>query len=91
MHKKKIREVCIVRNTAIVTFIKKLIEEMKKTNNKCGSRIIFFNGVQKIDDKDNRRVLLNGFHLFLSSGLAGINRMSNNIKNNFMSLHWIMM
>ncbi|KAH9633129.1 hypothetical protein HF086_014453 [Spodoptera exigua] len=61
-------------------FIKKLVEEINKRKHKIKITLCVLNNVQTINNKDDRRVILNDFHLLPSSGHAGMRRMSNNIK-----------
>lgn len=75
-----IREICMIKNKENEIFIEKLLEEVKKTEERSGPRICILKDVERIDDKDDRRVILNDFHLLPSSGHAGMRRMSNNIK-----------
>lgn len=75
-----IGEVFIIKNKSNETFIKKLLTEVNKDNKRSGPRICIVNDVKRIDNKDDRRIIINDFHLLPSSGHAGIRRMSNNIK-----------
>lgn len=76
----KINELCIIKSKINKTFIKKLVEEMNKNKSRSGLRLCVLNNVQRVDNKDDRRVILNDYHLLPSSGHAGMRRMSNNIK-----------
>lgn len=76
----KIENVCILRNESNRAFLSGLIEEIQKCDEWSGPRICIVNNVQRVDDVDNRRVILNDFHLLPTSGHAGIRRMTNNIK-----------
>lgn len=76
----KINEICIVKKNDNKEFIKKLIEEIKSMNDRKGPRICVINNVKTIYNKDDRKVILNDFHLLPSSGHAGMRRMINNIK-----------
>lgn len=76
-----IKEVCILQNNDTACVI---IELAQYINNKCGTwsgpRLCIIKGVTKINSKDDRRVILNDFHLLPTSGHAGIRRMTNNMK-----------
>lgn len=76
----KIDEVCIIKTADNKIFIKKLVEEINKHKNRSGPRLCIMNNVQRVESKDDRRVILNDFHLLPSSGHAGMRRMSNNIR-----------
>lgn len=78
--KANLKELYIVKNASNKEFIKILGNEIKKCNNWRGPRINIVQGVRKIMDNDEKRVILNDFHLLPTSGHAGINRMTNNIK-----------
>lgn len=62
------------------TFIEQVINEINSIENWPGPRIIVLNEIERIDNKDDQRVILNDFHLLPTSGHAGIKRMLNNIK-----------
>lgn len=77
----KIREVCILHNddtTCIITELAQCINN--KNGSRSGPRLCIIKGVKKINNKDDRRVILNDFHLLPTSGHAGIRRMTNNVK-----------
>lgn len=76
----KIKEVCIIKKDGNEEFIKKLIKEIKGMKNRIGPRVCIINNVKTIYNKDDRKVILNDFHLLPSSGHAGMRRMINNIK-----------
>lgn len=48
--------------------------------NRKGPRVCIINNVKTIYNNDDRKVILNDFHLLPSSGHAGMRRMTNNIK-----------
>lgn len=75
-----VEEICIIKNKENEDFIEKLLEELKKTKDRSGPRICILKDLERIDDKDDQRVILNDFHLLPSSGHAGMRRMSNNIR-----------
>jgi len=61
-------------------FIKEIGNGIKNTVNWRGPRILVIKGVKKVIDMDEKRIILNDFHLLPTSGHAGIKRMINNIK-----------
>lgn len=75
-----VHELCFIRNKKYDYFVEKLINEIKKEINWSGPRLCILNNVRRIEDKDDRKVILNDFHLLPTSGHAGIRRMYNNIK-----------
>lgn len=78
--KAQIRELYILKNNSSEKFIKWIGKEIKSNPDWGGPRINVVQGVRKIVDKDEKRIILNDFHLLPTSGHAGINRMTNNIK-----------
>lgn len=76
----KIEEIYILKSKDNDIFIQKLLEEIKNNKVRSGPRICILNKVKSIENKDDRKVILNDFHLLPSSGHAGMRRMSNNIK-----------
>lgn len=76
----KLEEIYILKNKDNNIFVKKLLEEIKENNKRVGPRLCILSDVERVDNKDDRRVILNDFHLLPSSGHAGMRRMSNNIK-----------
>lgn len=73
-------EICIVKNRENKEFIEELLSEIKSLEKRYVPRIYIINDVRRIDDKDDRKVILNDFHLLPTSGHAGMRRMANNIK-----------
>lgn len=79
--KYKLEEICIVKiNDSKRKLIESLIKSIKDSKNWPNTRVYIIRGVQRIDDLDDRKVIINDFHLLPTSGHAGIKRMSNNIK-----------
>lgn len=78
--KLKLKELCIIRNAENEDFVTGLISEIKTRTEWSGSRICVLKGVRRINNFDDRRVIINDFHLLPTSGHAGIRRMTNNIK-----------
>lgn len=75
-----INELCILRDEMNKEFINGIVDIINKLDKWTGPRICILNKVQRINNIDNRKVILNDFHLLTSSGHAGTRRMSNNIK-----------
>lgn len=75
-----ISEIYLIKNENNKIFVDKLASEIKNINNYIGPRLCIIKDVERIDDVDDRRVILNDFHLLPTSGHAGIRRMLNNIK-----------
>lgn len=76
----KIDEIYVIKSKRNNIFVEKLLSEVKKMINWSGPRICVLKEVRKIDDKDERKIILNDFHLLPTSGHAGIRKMYNNIK-----------
>lgn len=76
-------EICIIKNRENNIFIEELLSEIKTLNDRCAPRLYIINDVRRIEDKDDRKVILNDFHLLPTSGHAGMRRMVNNIKKYF--------
>lgn len=76
----EVEELCVVKSKEYIIFVEKLLEEIKKSKEWTGTRICVLKDVMRVEDKDDRLVILNDFHLLPSSGHAGMRRMSNNIK-----------
>lgn len=79
-NKLAINEICVVRNENNKKFINELTKHINNREKWPGPRICIVNNVQRINNLDNRRVILNDFHLLPTSGHAGVRRMTNNIK-----------
>lgn len=75
-----IEEIYFILSRNLKMFLETLISEIKSTPNWSGPRICVLKEAQRIDDIDDRRVILNDFHLLPTSGHAGIRKMLNNIK-----------
>lgn len=82
-NKVNIKELCIVKEEKIENFIKELIKEIKNTKDWTGPRICVIRGVKRIEDDGEKNYILNDFHILPTSGHAGVNRMTNNIKRKF--------
>lgn len=73
----------IIKSDKNNIFVEKLLSEIKSLDRQCIPRFCILNDVQRINDIDDRKVILNDFHLLPTSGHAGTRRMFNNIKNYF--------
>lgn len=78
--KVNIVEVYFIKNQNNFVFVEKLTSEIKKCNNWKGPRLCILQDVERIESKDDRKVILNDFHLLPTSGHAGMRRMLTNIK-----------
>lgn len=78
--KTKIKELCIIKSENNQSFIAQIINEIRERKDWSGPQICELKSVQRINNVDDRRVIINDFHLLPTSGHAGIKRMSNNIK-----------
>lgn len=76
-----VEEVYFLKNNNNNIFVKKMINEINGNDKWSGPRLIILKNIQRIDNKDDQRVVLNDFHLLPTSGHAGIRRMFNNIKH----------
>lgn len=79
-----IKEIYIVKNKYNNIFIEKLLKTMNEMKDVTGPHprlnVLNNNNIKRINDKDDRRVIINDFHILPTSGHAGIRRMYNNIK-----------
>lgn len=75
-----VQAIYCIKNKESSIFIETLAKEIKKTSEWNGPRLFVLQGIQRIDDKDDQRVILNDFHLLPTSGHAGIRRMFNKIR-----------
>lgn len=76
----KIDEIYLIKEANNKSFVEKLIKEVKENKKWTGPRFCVLNSVERIEDKDDKRCILNDFHLLPTSGHAGKRRMLNNIK-----------
>lgn len=79
-NKLNIEEVYFIKNSNNKIFVEKLTSEIRKQSNWKGPRLCILKDVERIEDKDDRKVILNDFHLLPTSGHAGMRRMLTNIK-----------
>lgn len=78
--KVNIKELTIIKEESNMNFMTGLINKISAQSKWTGPRINIVRGVKNILDKDTRKVIMNDFHLLPTSGHAGINRMTNNVK-----------
>ncbi|CAH2083624.1 unnamed protein product [Euphydryas editha] len=81
--KLKINNLYIVRTNENIEIIKKLSKCINKSKEWSGLRLHVIQGVRKIISNDDKRVILNDYHLLATSGHAGIRRMINNIRQKY--------
>lgn len=75
-----VNEIYFIKNKNNNLFVEKLASEIKSYKDWSGPRLIILKDVVRIEDKDDKKVVLNDFHLLPTSGHAGIRRMMNNIR-----------
>lgn len=75
-----VEEIYIIKSKINTEFIDKFISEIKNNSEYNGPKIRILKDVERIVSKDDKKVVLNDFHLLPTSGHAGIRRMVNNIK-----------
>lgn len=73
-------EIYLIKTKDNNVFVEKLLSEIKSNQKWTGPRICVLKDVIRIENKDDRKVILNDFHLLPTSGHAGVRRMINNIK-----------
>jgi len=71
----------IIRDESCATnnFLKEIPKNKKVLEEAC-VKITVLKGVRRITDRETEQIILNDFHLLPTGGLAGINRMYNNVK-----------
>lgn len=79
----KLRELCIVKCRENELFLKEVLQEINSIKDWTGPRMCVLRGVKRIDDDEEKRYILNDFHLLPTSGHAGVRRMTYNIKRKF--------
>lgn len=80
---KNINELTILKCDENNILMKALINIINKDDKWSGPRINVVNGVRKIEDDDEKRIIINDFHLLPTSGHAGVRRMLNNMRKYF--------
>ncbi|KAG7310106.1 hypothetical protein JYU34_004645 [Plutella xylostella] len=78
-----IKEICIVKYVENVNFIREICEEVNSIKNWSGPRICIIRGIKKIIDENEKKFIINDFHLLPTSGHSGMRRMVNNIKRRY--------
>lgn len=78
-----IEELSIIKNKENALFIKELCEEIKNNVEWTGPRINVLRNVRRINNKDEKTIILNDYHLLPTSGHAGVRRMVNSIKSKY--------
>lgn len=76
-------KICIIKGNNNALFIKDLVDEIKNDEMWTGSRICILRGVERINDENDKRFIINDYHLLPTSGHAGVRRMINNIKRKY--------
>lgn len=82
-NKINIKRVCILINEENKITIKEVCDEVKGRQQWTGPRICILRGKKRIEDENERTIILNDFHLLPTSGHAGVRRMLNNIKRKY--------
>lgn len=77
-----IHEVLIIKDKCNGNKIKSLVQAAKKVS-PVSPRYLITKNILRINDCEQKRVILNDFHLLPTSGHAGVNRMLNNIKRHY--------
>lgn len=72
-----INELIIVKSQCIKNDVNMLLKEIRPLE---PPRFLVIKDVQRITNQDDKTLILNDFHILPTSGHAGINRMTNNIK-----------
>lgn len=77
-----IKEVIILKNRYNVEFIRRMAQYLKGNSSSiCEDfKMCVVKDVRRVEGKDEKKIILNDFHILPTSGHAGIRRMVNNIK-----------
>lgn len=80
-----IQEVVILKNCCNNRIIKEMAKYLKENGKTLSKNFKFcvVSGVRRIDDDDEKKIVMNDFHVLPTSGHTGIRRMVNNIKKYF--------
>lgn len=78
-----INKITVRKNKNNNVFVKNLANEIQKTKEGSIPSLFIINDVIKITDKDEKKVILNDFHILPTSGHAGERKMYNNIKRRY--------
>ncbi|KAG7309734.1 hypothetical protein JYU34_004231 [Plutella xylostella] len=77
----KLDEIYIMKNKENNNkYIEWLTSAINKNKKWSGPRVLIINGIKEITNDDDKKVVLNDFHILPTSGHAGVRRMINNIK-----------
>lgn len=79
----KCDEIYIIKTKKSCKIIKWLTNEIKNNSKWSGPRLCVINDVIPVGKNDDKKVILNDFHLLPTSGHAGVRRMMNNIKRRY--------
>lgn len=75
-----VNEVFVMKNDENKEYVEWISAEVMNNNEWTGPRVNIIKDIKRILNDDDKRVILNDFHLLPSSGHAGMRRMLNNIK-----------
>ncbi|KAH9636145.1 hypothetical protein HF086_007097 [Spodoptera exigua] len=78
-----INKITVRKNKNNNVFVKTLANEIQKTKEGSIPSLCIINDVIKITNKDEKKVILNDFHILPTSGHAGERKMYNNIKRRY--------
>lgn len=82
-NKINIKELYIIKLASNEEFINILSKEINKRKSWSGPRINILKGIRRIISNDDKKVVMNDYHILPTSGHAGIRRMINNIKKSY--------
>jgi hypothetical protein len=78
-----VEEICIIKDDKNALFIKSLIDEIKTRKTWSGPKVKILGKIIRINDRDERLVIMNDYHLLPTSGHAGVRRMVSNIRSKY--------
>lgn len=78
-----IKNIYIIKLASSNEFIDWLSKEINNKKSWSGPRLHILKGVRRIICNDDKKVIINDYHLLPTSGHAGIRRMLNNIKKSY--------
>lgn len=82
-NKIKVERICIIKNERNEEFIKSICNEIKNKQKWKGPQICILRGVRRIDNNEEKTIILKDFHLLPTNAHAGVRRMTNNIKRKY--------
>lgn len=82
-NERNIKEIYIIKDKENALFIKNINDEIQRLKVWSGPRICILKGVKRIDNDEEKALILHDFHLLPTSGHAGVRRMVNTIKRRF--------